>query len=564
MGKFQNGVMKMLGLDKYIKDEVSNRMTSTFDEYQLIEVRQDKKLKYRQVENQIWFRGDGSDLEKFYKQKRYPNEQPNNIFWRAVDNKTVKVHYPMASSISRHMSAILFGDDIKYTVDTGEESSSTEMTERLEKIFKSNNIRELLQKAAIIESYSGSLGMKVIIDPDFSDVPILQVYPAEQIDLNMKYGKVYEIIFNDDYKSGDRTFKLKSIYGKGYIHYELFDKNGQRVPLETIPETATLKDILLRGPDGKPLKLMLAGFKQNKVVNNEFPDTGYGESDYSGLYGIFNALDELISAWNDYYRNSKVITFVSEDFLKRNPISGEVLPLNKFDINDVILYDATTNNSKLQDIRRDIPEIDITPFKEGFKNLVETALQRAGLSPISFGLENVSIISSGETLNVREKTTLRTRMDKIHLWKEFLSHLMKLIFVFDSLQTLSPSMVDNVVIYDIQDEFDYKFMAEFAQYYLPSREEQIKLLAASLNSKLIDIETAVKELYKDEYTEEQIQEIAEKIKKENGIFEEVVAAQDPLNPVVEQEPEQMAEEEDEEEPEEDMTEEEENDEMEEE
>lgn len=512
---FMDGVRKFLGIDKQIQREVNKQMTSTLEEFKLVEIQQDRQFRFRQVENMIWFRGNPSDLEKFYKQKRYPNEQYNTYFWREVTGKLVKIHYPLPSAISRHMSAILFGEDINLKVDAGSESVSTQLQERLDKILAENNIKELLERGAQIESYSGSLGAKIVVDPDFSDVPQIQFYPAEQIELSSKYGKVYEICFNDEYVYDNNRYKLKSIYGKGYIHYELQDKDGRLVPLSTVPELASLKDVLFVGPDGKPIKLLMAAFKPNKAVSTEFTETNYGASDYEGLYGIFQALDELISAWNDYYRNGRIITFISEDNLMRDPTTGNVIPINKFGINDVILYDSTPNNTKSQEVKRDIPELDVKPFRDGFKNLIEVALQRAGLSPISFGMDSVSVISSGETLNVREKITLKTRQDKIKLWKEFLSKLMKLVMIFDSLQTLSPSSSADGLTYTLADTMEHKFMAEFPQYNSPSREEQIRILAQALEGKLIDIETAVRELYKDEYTEEELVKIVKNIKEEN-------------------------------------------------
>jgi hypothetical protein len=510
-----DSVRKFLGIDKQIQREVNKQMTSTLEEFKLVEIQQDRQFRFRQVENQIWFRGNPSDLEKFYKQKRYPNEQYNTYFWREVTGKLVKIHYPLPSAISRHMSAILFGEDINLKVDAGSESLSKQLQERLDLILAENNIKELLERGAQIESYSGSLGAKIVIDPEFSDVPQIQFYPAEQIDLSSKYGKVYEICFNDDYVYDNNKYKLKSIYGKGYIHYELYDKDGRMVKLQSVPELASLKDVVFLGPDGKPIKLLMAAFKPNRAVSTEFVETNYGASDYEGLYGIFQALDELISAWNDYYRNGRIITFISEDNLMRDPTTGNAIPINKFGINDVILYDATTNNTKSQEVKRDIPELDVKPFRDGFKNLIEVALQRAGLSPISFGMDSVSVISSGETLNVREKITLKTRQDKIKLWKEFLSKLLKLAMIFDSLQSASPSVSSENITYRLSELMDHKFMAEFPQYSSPSREEQIRILAQALEGKLIDIDTAVRELYKDEYTDEQLKTIVENIKKEN-------------------------------------------------
>ena len=91
----------------------------------------------------------------------------NQSFWSKVDDSVVKVHYPLASAISRTMSHILFGDDISFAVDTGNKERTKKLNERINNIYKDNNYNQLFQKGAMIESYSGSLGTPPVIDPRF-------------------------------------------------------------------------------------------------------------------------------------------------------------------------------------------------------------------------------------------------------------------------------------------------------------------------------------------------------------------------------------------------------------
>jgi len=502
MGFISDQVRKFLGIDEEIKKQVRTNMNLA--KVELLETYPGQLLDYSQALNYIWFQGLPQTIEEFYKVKQEPGNYTQHYFWKAVNGDIVKLHYPLASSISRAMASVLFGEDISMRVDTGNVKVSEQLNKRLDKILEENNIKELLQRGAILESYSGSIGAKIVVDTEFSEYPILQFYPAEQIELETKYGKIVEIIFKDDYFKDGVKYKLKSKYGKGYIRYELYDKDNRRVSLNTIEMLANLKDIAILDTQGNPIDLILAVFKPNRVVSSNFNQSHFGASDYEGLYPVFNALDELLSVWNDHYRNGRITTFMSEDMLKRNPTTGEVIKPNAFGLNTVVLYDSTASMDKKSDVKRDIPKLDVVPFREGFENYIKVALQRAGLSPITFGFDSVSRLSAAETLQEREKTTLKTRQDKTRLWDEFLTKLVKLIFIFDELSVLTPSDNGTEVVYQLTNDWNYNYLVEWAAYDSPSKEEQLRVMDMALKANLISLEMAYHTLYDDQYTEEEI------------------------------------------------------------
>jgi len=539
MGFVSEQIKKFLNINEDIKREVRSSMNLA--KIELIETYPGALLDYSQALNYVWFQGLPQVIEEFYKTKSEPGNYTQHYFWKDVNGEIVKLHYPLASSISRAMSSILFGEDVHMKVDTGNIRVSETLTNRLEKIMEDNNIKELLQRGAIMESYSGSLGAKIVVDSDFSQYPQIQFYAAEQIELETKYGKIVEIIFKDDYIYNGNKYKLKSKYGKGYIKYGLYDKDNKEVMLSSIPSLATLKNIAILGTDGEPLDIMLAVFKPNRVVSSNFNQSHYGASDYEGLYPVFNALDELLSVWNDHYRNGRITTFMSEDMLKRNPNTGEVVKPNAFGLNTVVLYDSTANMDKKSDVKRDIPKLDVMPFKEGFENYIKVSLQRVGLSPITFGFDSVSRLSSAETLQEREKTTLRTRQDKVKLWDEFLTKLLRLIFIFDELGALTPSESGEEIVYQLTNDWDNTYLVEWAQYDSPSKEEQVRVLGEALKSNLITIEKAYHILYDEEYPEEEVLAMIAEAKSEQtnrrpGQRQQLPnVANSPVPPVVEEE-----------------------------
>jgi len=502
MGFIKDSLRKYLNIDTDIKREVRQQMGLA--EIERIQLQPEKQMDYFQQLNYVWFNGDTSLLEKFHKQVNQPDSVSLYNFWRSVEGDVVRIHYPLASSISKAMASVLFGEKVHMKVNTGNIKVSDDLNKRLEVILADNNIKELFQKGAQLESYSGGLGAKIVIDTEFSDKPILQFYPQEQIKLHTKYDKIYEIEFRDQHEYMGKTCVLKSYYGKGYIRYELVNSKGELVPMDTIPSLASLKNIVIQGPDGNPIDIMLAVYKPNRPVSAQFAGTVYGSSDYEGLYPIFNALDELLSVWNDHYRNGRITTFLSEDQLKRNPSTGEVIKPTTFGLNTVILYDGTVSTDKRSEVKRDIPKLDVVPFNQGFENYIKIALQRVGLSPITFGFDSVSRLSAAETLQEREKTTLKTRQDKAALWDEFLTKLIRLIFIFDELSLLTPASTEGELTYTLVRDWDYEYLVEWAQYDSPSKEEQLRTLDMALKANLITLEKAYHILYDEEYGEEEV------------------------------------------------------------
>jgi hypothetical protein len=531
MAWLQKQLQKYLGIDKMdtnIRREV--RMQMSLAEIEKLVTSEDELKHYYEQLNQVFYRGNPTLLEKFYKTILEPYDNYSRPFWKQVSGDMIRMHYPLAGAISRAMSSMLFSEEVVMKVDTGNKKTSEDLTKRLWKILEDNNFMELFQRGAQLESYSGSLAAKIVVDSEFSEYPQVQFYPQEQIELETKYGKITEIIFKDEHVYDGKKYMLKSRYGKGYIRYQLYN-DKRLVPVSSIPELADLKDMVILGPDGEPVKFLLAAFKPNRVVSSTLMNSNYGASDYEGLYSLFNALDELLSVWNDHYRNGRITTFLTEDQLQKDPMTGNVIKPSIYGLNTVILYDADTKMDNKTEVKRDIPTLSVQAFKDGFDNYIKVALQKAGLSQITFGFDSVARLAAAESLQEREKTTLKTRQDKIKLWTEFLTRLAKLLFVFDEITVMTPAQGDGEIVYQLASEWNFNYLVEWAQYDSPSKEEQVRNIAFALKSNLIDIDTAYHILYDDEYSEENIVLMIQRAK------EQMAMGKKPMTPAIQAQPE---------------------------
>jgi len=523
---FQRWLSNFLGVEETVKENVAKefkespvRSDVTFDAFT---GKTEERMQFRNLENSVWFRGIPEELELFYKGYQHPIQNlgtTQNLFWQQVTgNTSKKLHFPLASAISRQMSAILFSDDISTKVDSGNKERDNKLSDRLYKIYEENEIRLLLQKAAQLESYSGGVAFKIAVDQEFSDYPMIQVYPQESIKIKTKYGKIYEIVFYDEYKYANSMYKLHSIYGKGYVRYRMYDTvTNKEVPVSVIPQYEGLKDMVFTGPDGEPLKLLMAVYKPNRALSAEFSseNEAIGSSDYEGLASVFNELDSIFSSYAEYMlKAGKVFTFMTEDQLQRTSDGTPIKP-NIYGLDVIPIYDMSTSTDKKTEIKRDVPKLETQPFRDAFKDMINMALIRVGLSSVTFSLDGVTTMMSRESLDSREKTTQKTREDKIKLWQEALNRLSKLVLIYEDLVYVQPTSDESTSIYRVENVYEYDFLTEFPQFESPTREKQIETLSNAIKNKLVDIKHAVYSLYSDEMSEEEMDEMIVNIKAEN-------------------------------------------------
>ena len=165
-------------------------------------------------------------------------------------------------------------------------------------ILEDNEHNEKYQTSVMLETYSGSVAYRIVFNNEISDYPIFMPYPAERFELRTELGKIFEIIFKDTYKNKDKTYLLKSHYGKGYIKHKLWlcDSSGdpkKEVDISTLEETKDFNDIIITLDGKKPLNVMLATFKKNRTQTTYYSGTEYGGSDFEGITDTFHMIDEL-------------------------------------------------------------------------------------------------------------------------------------------------------------------------------------------------------------------------------------------------------------------------------
>ncbi len=547
MGKIREWILEKMGVGEMVQREVDSRLTYKMP---TADVDNQALLEYRQREYKLWANSNPDKLLYFYKTQvgatadsiMY-NRQP---FWRWIGTmpSVAKFHYPAPESVLNYMKSLLFGREIDISIYDDNKSRMAELNELKDEIFKDIDLNNLLQVSSYMETYSGTLAYRFVLDSDISDSPIVIPYPAERILFTEKYGKALEVKFIDHHRVKDKVYTQHSIYGYGYIDYELYNDKGKKIPLETIDATKDLKPIIIKGKDGQPIKRLMCSWKQNRTHSNEFPELLYGGSDFEGIIDSFHIIDETYSTKVNYQRKTRPIVSYAIDALARDK-SGRAIKPKEWQ-NDTIEMqprDEADDLNKL--IYRDVPNINMDGYDKAIAEEMKTIFQKIGIAYSSAGLISLPSNVSNEALTTIEKATVVTRDNKIALWKEHLPPTVELLFLYKDLMILPYSETDEGIVYVVDnDNYNLEVAVEFPDYHNQSFKEKLAVVKEAYDSGLIDLKTAVERLY-EELDEEQVMAMVVRIKQEQGntiLFDEVEVAR-ATEPEIEVEPEEIEEDE---------------------
>lgn len=442
------------------------------------------------LKNRLWYRGDPSELDQFFKQSAY-DAVSKSRFWAAVPSEDLsirKIHSGLPAMIVDRLSDIVIADlDV---IDLG----TDELNSAWEEISKDNNFNELLGEAITESLITGDGAFKISMDTDITPYPIIEFFSGERVDYHYRRGRLYEILFYTEYPVGTKTYRLEETYGKGYITYKLYDDAGKEVPLTFVDDTANLQDITFNGNliMGVPLKF----FKSTKFKDR-------GKSVFDSKSDSFDALDEVISQWIDAIRDGRVVKYIPEDLIPKNPMTGELLKPNPFDnkflkIGSSLAEDASNEISMIQ------AEINYDAFVNSYNSALDMCLQGI-ISPSTLGID-LKKTDNAEAQREKEKTTLYTRGKIVDTLQEVVPELVVLVFKCYDLTTK-------------ENAGEYEATVTFGEYASPSFDNVVEIVGKAKSYGVMSIEQCVEELYGDTWTDEEKAEEVQKIKEQNGMLE---------------------------------------------
>ena len=444
------------------------------------------------LKNQLWYRGDPTELEQYYKQLA---EMEVNIysttvrskFWSAVPNGDVrirKVHSGLPAMMVDIISDIVVGDMLDPDMDAG-------LHERWEAFCKENEFDNILMDALQQVLTTGDGAFKLNIDTDLSDQPLLEFYGADKVDYEYKRGKLQAVIFKTEYCHKGTKYQLHERYSKGAVQYKLLDPNCKEHPLNTIPETEGLVDVIFPGDYimAVPLKI----YKSPKYCDR-------GQAIYDKKTDAFDALDEALSTWIDGMRASRVKQYIPENLIPKNK---DGIPIKPDVFNPYIAVDGSLAEEDKDKVESVQGQFDTSSLLESYITFLDVCLQGI-LSPSTLGID-VKKLDNADAQREKEKTTMYTRDTIIKVLKVALEKL------FDAIMRTQDNMLNKQ-----PPEEGYEATFEWGQYANPSFEAQVETLVKAKQGQIMSTEKIVDELYGDSMDEDEKAEEVTRIKAEYG------------------------------------------------
>lgn len=437
--------------------------------------------------NKIWYRGESYELEQLYEQLK-----DNQFgFWGSVSTAGLeirKIHTGLPKIIVNTLVNVVV-DDMQNVEFTSEANNS------LWRDIAKENVFDNLVKSAVSKAlYTGDGAFKISIDTDISKLPIIEFFEADRVQVERKRGRIVEIIFKTVYTEQEHTYYLYEHYGKGYINYELKNKEGKQIDITTVDAFAGLTNVTWDGD------FMLAEYV-SFYASDKYE--GRGQSIFDAKRDNFDALDEAWSQWIDALRAGRTKTYIPENLIPRNPKTGELTKPNAFDNRFIKLAPATseTDNGR---ISTESATIQHESYLSTYITALDLCLQGL-ISPSTLGID-VKKLDNAEAQREKEKATLYTRQTLVGELQRVLPAL--IASVFYAYQTLNKLPLEEV-------ECD----VTFGEYANPSFESQVETVGKAKTRGIMSIEASVDELYGDSRDDEWKKEEVARLKAEQGIVE---------------------------------------------
>lgn len=448
------------------------------------------------LENRRWFEGDESRLEYFFKKEYNQFKQgqgsPFEVlnlqrkFWKNTGGKIPRVHSGLPKLITKTKVNLITSNG--FNVE-GDETAVA----RLWDILETNDFSKVWQGVETDVSWAGRGLFRIY--HDFGDVvPSVEKVSPESFKILIKRGKIYGIEFSSRKDEVEIIEKLELEDGIVKIEYKkLIHELNKVYEVELDDDFA---EYLTELPF-LPFELV-----NNTVVNSRFPESPYGESDYTGVQSLFQTLDALISHAQLEITNAKAIKFVNERVIKKDQDGNGVWDENEITIElankDMENFDVDKQIKLFQ------PNIRVAEYDKLSNDTKAQVLAIVGISPVSTGLPGFeSITASAGSQREREKASIRTRQEALERRRTIFNRFFNKLLKYDD-------------FINGREIGDYEFNVLFSEWSIPTLDDKIDTIGKALQSGAMDTLTAVQEVFPDK-DELEIGKIVLNIKMERGV-----------------------------------------------
>lgn len=331
--------------------------------------------------------------------------------------KRDKLHVPLAGDIARTSSELLFVEPPKLIVE------HTGTQERLEELLATGLHPTLLEGGEVCAALGGAY-LRVVWDRDVQERPWIDVVAADTAVPTFSYQKLRSVIFWKVLETDGRTvWRHLECHERGRILHGLYEGTagtlGRLVPLTEHPDTAPLAaQVTENGIDtGAPDHLTAAhipNVRPARAWRNVPEARGLGQSDFQGIEGLMDALDEVYSSWMRDVQNGKGRIIAPNSMLESlGPGQGAAWNEERRIYSGLNMLQRPGDPSPLEVVQF---EIRVEEHSRTCAELVEQAVRQAGYSPSTFGETGDGAAVTATEIKARERRSMTTRGRKALYW----------------------------------------------------------------------------------------------------------------------------------------------------
>lgn len=289
----------------------------------------------------------------------------------------------------------------------------------------------LLEGAELCSSYGG-IYLRIVWDKTIADRPFLDAITPDRAVPEWRFRRLSAVTFWKTLGGSEQegtVWRHLERHEPGRILHGLYkgtgDKLGDAQQLIAHPETAPFQSLgldangaLRTGSEG-----LTAEYIPNIAPDRDCPGSPYGRSDYAGIDGTLDALDEAWTSWMRDLRLGKGRLIVPDDMVQNlGRGKGSV-----FDLDQELYQQVTALQSQgsLSDSIKEVQfEIRVEQHSATCAALTAVALRGAGYSAQTFGQDDDGIAATATEINAREARSFKTRARKIGYWAPAVRRLM--------------------------------------------------------------------------------------------------------------------------------------------
>lgn len=395
-----------------------------------------------------WYEGDPVGLADAYSltsnsgasAKPGTAERFRSFFWGKGPQPITrtKLHIPIAADIATASADLLFADPPTFTF-----ADETKTDERFKVIADSSGLTNTLLEAAELASPFGGVYLRACWDKDAADTPWTEAIPADRAIPEWMYGRLKAVTFWQQVASdGDTVWRHLERHSPGQIEHRLYKGDsstiGRPVSLEDHPVTAALAMAVDEdGVVATGIPWLTAAYVPNMRPNRRDRLSPLGRSDYDGIEGPMDALDETWTSWMRDIRLGVGRIIVSAELL-RSMGKGQGAT---FDLDQEIFTPLPGSKPGEVAITPSQFAIRVTEHRDTAAALTERIVSTAGYSGRTFGLRDEGGAATATEVSSSDRKSLVTRTKKTRYWIPSIADMARTLLAIDSFVYATPGVV---------------------------------------------------------------------------------------------------------------------------